>query len=400
MTMATIERLEDGFLDQPADLLADIQPSEGVLFVCNVGNADALVMLLPIDHLGVRRALVMDAGRVGKVPSLLEALKGQIGFPPDGDPTAVGSVPIVISSHPHADHIRGLPEVLSRFSDRLVEYWDSGYYHPSDKFHQLMTEVEDNPNLIYAQPTSGYRRFLSTAKLTVLAPGISLRNRYDSYGVRINDASLSLMVEFPAVRVVQREGVREYMRSTGQRKFLLGADAQTMSWSQILVDFPQLLPSSSAAAKAIGAAKKPIDMVEADVLKVSHHGSKRGVNLELLERVNAEYLVVSSGEDTGRHHFPHGLGMDYLREARKPIEAEPSGQRDRNPDHELGLFFTADRLDTNGEPPLGTIAIVGGPQRLEMWRLQDEPDDEITLNHLHNARRWTAPIEAKRPKWV
>ncbi len=395
--MATIERLPQ-LLDSPDDLLGSLDPSDGVLFVTNAGNADAMAMLLPQDHQGIRRLIVIDAGKKAKIPSLIDSLKGQIGFPADGSPAEPGSIPIVISTHPHADHIRNLATVLKTFKTRLVEYWDSGYYHPSKVFHDLMGEVENQPRLIYAQPTSGYRRFIATANITVLAPGIGLRNRYDSYGVRVNDASLCLSIEFPAVRVTQKKGVREYVHAAGQRRFLLGADAQTMSWSQILVDFPQLLPSQSIAAKAIGAAKSPKDLVEADVLKVSHHGSKRGVNLELLERVNPRYLLVSSGEDTGRHRFPHEIGKEYLREARQPIEAKPEVDRVRQPNHELGIFFTADRLDN--EDPLGTMALVGGPHRLELWRLGDEPDEALTLNHLTAARRWNGSVNSQRRKFV
>ena len=38
------------------------------------------------------------------------------------------------------------------------------------------------------QPTSGSTRFLGSGKIAVLAPAITLRNRFGSYGVEINNA--------------------------------------------------------------------------------------------------------------------------------------------------------------------------------------------------------------------
>jgi hypothetical protein len=66
-----------------------------------------------------------------------------------------------------------------------------------------MLKVEKCRTLLYAQPTSGYRRWISDVAISVLAPSIQLRNRYDSYGIEVNDSSISLRIEFPVHRYLE-----------------------------------------------------------------------------------------------------------------------------------------------------------------------------------------------------
>ena len=39
-----------------------------------------------------------------------------------------GTFPIVVGTHPHDDHLRGMPEFLARYGQEVGEYWDPGYY--------------------------------------------------------------------------------------------------------------------------------------------------------------------------------------------------------------------------------------------------------------------------------
>jgi hypothetical protein len=100
--------------------------------------------------------------------------------------------------------------------------------------------------------------------------------------VELNDSSTSLKIEFPARKVEVRDKERVIHDRVASRTLILGADAQTLSWSYVLTDFPSLKQSDTPAAKAIAAATSSIDLLSADVLKVSHHASKHGVNLELV----------------------------------------------------------------------------------------------------------------------
>lgn len=387
--MSELARLPTQRFEGPADLVEAIQPEDLVYFCCNVGDADAQLLLLPGRPPDQRRrAVVVDAGVGGKVDRLLEvcAQRGLLPTDPDTGELAPDAIALVVATHPHSDHIGGIPRLLRRFGRSVAEFWDSGYWHPIGAFHATMTEIEKLPHLVYAQPTAGTRRWIHQTRITVLAPAIALRNRYDSYGVEINNASLTLRFDYPSARVLQRDGSRRLIGRENTLSLILGGDAQTDSWAHVVTDFAQLYSSGNEAARAIRAAGG-VDHLRADVLKVSHHASKHGVNLELVSRIAPKLTLVSCGDNSPQHHFPHQVAQDLIREALEPTGGvgEP-----RKTDAELGIFYTADRDDSSPEQPLGTIALRLRPRIRELWRLGDGPSD--TDVDLSNARRWTGPL--------
>lgn len=243
-----------------------------------------------------------------------------------------------------------------------------------------MRAVAAQEQLIYAQPTSGFQRWFGDTGVTVLTPSIHLRNRFDTYGVEINNASISLRFESPASRVREEEGRRTYAPRTKSATLVLGADSQTLSWSYVLTDFPYLAHSGSEVAKALRAAGGDWDALRADVLKVSHHGSKHGVNLELIERVLPKFTLISSSAGGGTYRFPHAVTQEVIREALHPSTTSGAPHPE---DWELGIFYTCDTDDNDA--PCGTIAAVLNPGRTTLWRFGDRPPDDVDLSQ---ARRW------------
>jgi hypothetical protein len=375
----TIELVDD-------DFVASIRPQNMVYFLCNVGDGDAQLLLLPEDpDTGVRQAIIIDAGKVDKIPWLIVDLVSQDLLPvapdPNDDghyPVPDGSIPLAIATHPHGDHIAGMQELLRDFRHRITEFWDPGYYHPTASYLDMMAEVERNPHLLYAQPTSGYRKWIGDVVLTVMSPAIQLKNRFDTYGTDINDSSISVRMEYPAARVIERGEERELIDDPTSMSLMLGADTQTLSWSYLLTDFPYLPDSSTAAAKAIKAATGG-DLLRSDVMKISHHCSKRGVNLELVERIDPRVTLVSSVAGGGKHKFPHEVSQEIIREALDPVAK--SGRAHKK-DWELGIFYTSDQ-DDNGTA-LGSIALVLSASRITMWRFGDNSSARLRFG---NARR-------------
>jgi Metallo-beta-lactamase superfamily len=384
--MATPTPLEASKL-RSGDVLASTAANELVYFVCNVGDGDAQVLMLPVDPVdNVRRAIVVDAGRTKKVPGLLRELvrRGYLAGDQAGGEPADESIPLVVATHPHRDHIAGMAELLRQFGNAIVEFWEPGYYQAGPDYHEMMAEVEGLPALRYAQPTSGLRRWIGDVLVTVLSPSIRLRNRFDTYGIEVNNSSISLRVEFPAARVVQRDDERQLVKPTRTNALILGSDAQTTSWSHVDDDFPHLLPLSDAANKAIRGANGA-DFLRADVLKISHHGSKHGVNLELVERIKPRRTLFSSVGGGGSYNFPHDVAQGLIREALKP--ASGTGEPTQS-DVELGMFYTSDTATPGGDP-LGSIAIVVGRRKRDVWRFGDTPSQPVNLDA---AREWTGDL--------
>jgi competence protein ComEC len=101
-------------------------------------------------------------------------------------------------------------------------------------------------------------------------PSLLLRNTLAD----INNASIVLRLEY-----------------TPQFSLLLAADAQFESWAKMVLDHGNQL--------------------SARVLKVSHHGSNHGTNLEVLKRIRPEYAVISVGSHE-QYQFPHPEALHFL----------------------------------------------------------------------------------------
>lgn len=362
------------------DFFADVDDHDLVYFLLNVGDADCQLILLPveIDAAGepYRRAIVVDVGRTSKLPALVEDLRATQSRVMLRRTPGPGTFAIVVGTHPHDDHLRGMPEFFERFGQEIAEYWDPGYYFTGSAYIETMEALEVSQWIQYGQPTSGMTRFVGATKVVVLSPSIALRNRFDSYGITPNNASISLKIEFPSSRVEQRDTERRYLRIRRPQALILGADAQSLSWSQVLLDFPELRPEDSPVAKylrmALGA-----NPLSASVFKVAHHGSKHGVNLELLELIDPDVSLVSSVGGGGKYHFPHTVSLEAIREG---LQATTSGQT-RKKDWDLGLHFTSG-VDTDGVV-LGSIAVVlstSGRKR-HVWRFGDRSDQDVDLTN-------------------
>jgi beta-lactamase superfamily II metal-dependent hydrolase len=372
-------------LFEPGTFDDGLPPEAIIYFLLNIGDGDTQLIVLPErPSKGGRRAVVVDVGGTGKLPALVEALaEAEILTKIKGDDFLF---PLVVATHPHNDHIAGMPEFVDRFKDMIRELWEPGYYHPNSAYIEMMRALEESDGKIqHTQPTSGTTRYIGRVRLQVLAPSIGLRNRFDSYGINLNNASLALKVEFPASGVEWTTGEdRKYVRlGDKRRRLLLGADSQALSWGQVLGDFPALESSPFPAYKALKAARGT-DPLSAEVFKVAHHGSKHGVNIELVEEVNPDYSLISSVAGGGEYNFPHVLAQEAVREALEPTSSTGAKHR---PDWELGIHYTGAR-DKN-DAPLGTIALVVPPTgKITMWRFGDPPDEDIDLSR---ARRYVGP---------
>jgi hypothetical protein len=373
--------LDRSLLGEAGGFAEACKPADLVYFVLNVGDGDTQLLLLPEHAPGQRRCVIVDCVKAPKLFALINELIGA-GLLAETKPLLT----LVVATHPHDDHISGMGALMRRFGDgHLRELWEPGYYHPGPAYYRMMRELEDS-EIVHMQPSAGTTRYLGKVKITVLAPGISLRSRFDSYGIDPNDASLALKIEFPAVNTYEkrpgekRAADRSYLNLPSTQTLILGADAQTLSWGQVLVDFPQLGPERSAVTAALRRAGGTEPLL-AQVFKVPHHGSKHGVNLELAEKIKPQVSIVSSVREGGSYHFPHEVTLAALREALDPISSKPGGTH--RPDAELNILYTGSDLVDAGDgskSPLGSVGLlIGVGGRREIWRFGDGSGQKIAL---------------------
>jgi hypothetical protein len=231
--------------------------------------------------------------------------------------------------------------------------------------------------IAHTRPTSGMTRFIGGVKVTVLSPAVSSRNTFDTYGMTINDAWTTLRITYPAARVAEDEErhTRSYLRLRDPWALILGADAQTRSWAQTIMDFPQLHPAHDPdltkllratlgkTGCALTSSKSP-PRVEARPEPRARGAHQATAVADLLDDQRPTWVPTRA----------------Y---ARRP-SGGPACDRDKRrsvpEDRSLGIH-TMYALDRNGKP-LGSVAICFDPRRsskLRLWRFRDGPRDDVDL---------------------
>ena len=375
MTSVTLDAVPANRLT-PGDFIAGCSPEDLIYFVLNVGDGDTQLLLLPAVG-GERLAIVVDVVAGSKLPKLLEALSATPLLP---QPSSGRLFALVVATHPHNDHIGGMAKFITQFGQHIEEVWEPGFFYTSPTYHAMMDAIGSQP-VRHGQPSSGMTRYIGQVKVIVLAPSIGLRNRFDSYGVDVNNSSIALKVEFPGRRVTDRQPDGTYVKARRQ-SIILGGDAQTLSWSQVMNDFPQLGPDRGPVAQALSMAQG-FEPLNVDVFKVPHHASKHGLNLELVEEMSPALSFVSSVGGGGSYNFPHLVAVEALREA---VETTAKSGAAHKPDYDNGIHYTS-ALDTD-KKALGSIGLVMSPtgSKRDLWRFGDRPSGAIDVGA---ARRYS-----------
>jgi competence protein ComEC len=244
-----------------------LRPSSRPILALLMSGTIAWLVLGPVSDLPDPGLVVLDVGQGDAI--LISGGEGLFALVDGGpDPATlaerlaeyrVRSLDLVVLTHPHADHEAGLAGLPGRLP--VGRLWaesddDAEVDAPPDLIHTFRdagVEVVD--------PRVGDVYRLGSLVITALGP----ERRYAS----VNDESIVLMVEGPA------------------RSMLLSGDIETH-------------------------AQDDLDGLEADVLKVPHHGGGTSEQ-EWLQAVRADLAVISVGPNDFGHPVPWVI--DTLEEA-------------------------------------------------------------------------------------
>ncbi|MFX1368556.1 MAG: ComEC/Rec2 family competence protein [Promethearchaeota archaeon] len=238
--------------------------------ILNVGRADSIILELPRDD---------GATVLGFIDCCDFQMTQQYLI--DNGLDTPDLVQFVVATHPHYDHIGGIQELLEMFQNNpagpipVYMFWDSGHEHTSLTYENLTEYLANNPGIITWYPRTGLQVLFGRLGIRVLSPPDPLPTGTAS---DCNNASIVLHLTY------------------GRAKLLFAGDAQFANWASCCVDQP--------------------DYLSAQVIKLSHHGSKHGTFLEALEAVNPRIAIIS-GENSmnpPRGGFPHDLTMEALNE--------------------------------------------------------------------------------------
>lgn len=295
-----------------------IKPEDLVFHFLNVGFGDNILVEFPVDKKGERSYGIVDCRNSKKTVGYLDKLRE----------TRSGSLELkfVCATHPHYDHISGIDSFLKNENYKVKEFWDSGFRHKSQTYMKILDtllfkEIELN------RIASGMERYFGKVQVTALAPSIRLRNKYATYGVDINNASIVLRFENCPEDVISIRS-REYSgnssldaeREAGRSVVILAGDAEYDSWAHITEEFPRLERTSENKPLV----KNMVNYLACSVEKVSHHGSMHSAPLDVYEKMKPEKAIISTeqeestknvcGSPRTRGLFPHSLSVTALEE--------------------------------------------------------------------------------------
>lgn len=217
----------------------------------DVGQGDATLLMGP-DF-----TVLIDTGRHDRedvVPYLKEA--------------GVEKLDLLVGTHPHADHIGQMDEVLRQFP--VKEVWMSGAEHTSRTFERAIEAIAAS-EASYYEPRAGEQFQIGSLLLEVLHP--------ETLPQDLNNGSI-------VIRAIYGDVI-----------FLFMGDAEKPAEEEILLRDHN---------------------IQAHILHVGHHASSTSSHKAFVEAVDPEVAIYSAGQDNEYGH-PHREVLALFEELNIPV---------------------------------------------------------------------------------
>ena len=214
----------------------------------DVGQGDSILI-----QTSQGQNMLIDAGSNSKGEVVKEYLQKH----------GVSKVDILIGTHPHEDHIGGLDVVINNFDIGLI--YMPKVAHTTKTYEDLLLAVQ-RKGLKIKSTAAGMDIPLEGVDAQILAPEPNLKSD------NLNDYSIVIRL------------------THGNISFLFQGDAEKRSEKHIL--------------------DKEID-IEADLIKLGHHGSSTSSSPEYIKAVKPSYAIITVGKDNKYGH-PHVETMEFM----------------------------------------------------------------------------------------
>jgi competence protein ComEC len=267
---------------------------ELVIRVLDVGpiEGDSILISSPAG-----KTVLIDAGDTTKGKAVVEALKRN----------NVQQIDYFIATHPHPDHIGGAAEVLKTF--KVLNVIDNGQ------------EPSVPPELAPPKPTPATKKPTTkpATKPVTSKQVASITKFYDDYKAGLDASGAKYALAQPGTKYDLGGGAlltilapsepfftKEQMKSGGNEP-----NANSIVVRLDYGSFSMLLTGDAEDQTEHRLLTKDLNL-EAQVLKVSHHGSKYASSNDFLKRVKPELAIVSCGA-WNRYGHPAQSVLDRLR---------------------------------------------------------------------------------------
>lgn len=185
-------------------------------------------------------------------------------------------IEMMILSHPHADHITGFNNVLDRY--QVGQIYSGGVVSTSSQYLNFLNKIKEK-NIKYSVPnTEDLVDLFTGGKLEFLWPGIKYKETTID---NLNNSS-------------------EVMRFCYLSACALFTGDIELEEQNLMLDYYSKLLQT--------------DKLKSEVLKIPHHGSSNGANMNLYNAVSPKYAVISVGVNNQYGH-PHVMTLDLLKRA-------------------------------------------------------------------------------------
>ncbi|MCM3125829.1 MULTISPECIES: ComEC/Rec2 family competence protein [unclassified Mesobacillus] len=203
----------------------------------NVGQGDAIYIKAPIGE-----DVIIDAGNIDG-SDVVAYLKKQ----------KVGDIEIMIATHPDADHLGGLDEVLKAYKVKSV-------YSPK-----------------VSHTTLAYKEFLSAVK----REGLSIKTASKGVRIPLKGITRSFVAPLKSYIASDLNNWSAVLKLVYNKKsFLFTGDAESKSETDMITSKQNLT---------------------ANVLKVDHHGASTSSSSNFLKAVKPQYAVISVDKNSYGH---------------------------------------------------------------------------------------------------